>query len=164
MLFVTNNASKSRRSYVSRFSGLGLEGVSEKEVISSSYAAAAYLHSLGFKKKVFLIGNIGLEEELRLHHIPFVGGESSPSVTPFMGDTEAMLNLKASVSQCMGYRMTLNPHRFRHDKNSIEFVCVRFIIKVDPDIGAVVVGWDPRFDYSKLVYASICLRFVMLIL
>lgn len=28
----------------------------------------------------------------------------------------------------------------------------------DESIGAVVVGWDPLFTYSKLVYASCCLR------
>ncbi len=28
----------------------------------------------------------------------------------------------------------------------------------DPEIGAVVVGWDPNFSYSRLVYASVCLR------
>ncbi|GAX84042.1 hypothetical protein CEUSTIGMA_g11466.t1 [Chlamydomonas eustigma] len=31
-------------------------------------------------------------------------------------------------------------------------------LQVDKDIGAVVVGWDPKFDDSKIVYASICLR------
>ncbi len=30
--------------------------------------------------------------------------------------------------------------------------------QLDPDIGAVVVAWDPTFSYSKLVYASACLR------
>lgn len=31
-------------------------------------------------------------------------------------------------------------------------------LQIDPDIGAVVVGWDPHFSYSRLVYASIALR------
>ena len=31
-------------------------------------------------------------------------------------------------------------------------------MQVDPDIGAVVVGWDPHFSYSRLVYAATCLR------
>lgn len=30
--------------------------------------------------------------------------------------------------------------------------------QVDPEIRAVVVGWDPVFSYSRLVYASVCLR------
>ena len=52
LLFVTNNASKSRAAYVKRFTGLGLEGITEQHIVSSSYAAAAYLKSIGFKKKV----------------------------------------------------------------------------------------------------------------
>lgn len=31
-------------------------------------------------------------------------------------------------------------------------------LKLDPSIGAVVIGWDPRFDYARLCYASACLR------
>jgi hypothetical protein len=31
-------------------------------------------------------------------------------------------------------------------------------LQLDPSIGAVVVGWDPGFSYSKLCYASVCLR------
>jgi len=31
-------------------------------------------------------------------------------------------------------------------------------LRVDPSIRAVVVGWDAGFSYSKIVYASICLR------
>ena len=30
--------------------------------------------------------------------------------------------------------------------------------QVDAGIGAVVVGWDPHFSYSRVVYASTCLR------
>lgn len=96
LLFVTNNASKSRAAYVSRFSDLGIEGVTESDVISASYAAAAYLSSQGFKKKVFLIGNRGVEEELQIHGIPFIGGEA-PSSFPFMGDTDMMLKLEARL-------------------------------------------------------------------
>lgn len=29
---------------------------------------------------------------------------------------------------------------------------------MDTSIGAVVIGWDPNFSYSSLVYASCCLR------
>lgn len=31
-------------------------------------------------------------------------------------------------------------------------------LQLDPSIGAVVVGWDPGFDYARLCYASACLR------
>jgi ribonucleotide monophosphatase NagD (HAD superfamily) len=36
--------------------------------------------------------------------------------------------------------------------------CAPPTLQLDESIGAVVVGWDPLFTYSKLVYASACLR------
>lgn len=42
LLFVTNNASKSRAQYVEKFTSLGLQ-VSAEEIVSSAYAAGAYL-------------------------------------------------------------------------------------------------------------------------
>jgi phosphoglycolate phosphatase len=46
LLFVTNNSSKSRQQYVSKFAGLGIE-VAPAEIVASSYAAAAYLQCIG---------------------------------------------------------------------------------------------------------------------
>ncbi|GAX84041.1 hypothetical protein CEUSTIGMA_g11465.t1 [Chlamydomonas eustigma] len=77
LLFVSNNSSKSRVSYIHKFQGLGIHGVECEDVISSSYAVAAYLKSIGFKKKVFLIGNKGLEEELQKSGISYVGWETA---------------------------------------------------------------------------------------
>ncbi|GLI70322.1 hypothetical protein VaNZ11_015277 [Volvox africanus] len=127
LLFVTNNSSKSRVEYATKFRSLGLE-VSPDEIVSSSYCAAAYLTSVGFgangsraDKKVLLLGWSGVEQELRAADIPFIGGRELQ--VPVMDSMDAMKELR-----------------------------------VDPDIGAVVVGWDPNFSYSRLVYASICLR------
>ncbi|KXZ52039.1 hypothetical protein GPECTOR_10g1062 [Gonium pectorale] len=123
LLFVTNNSSKSRAEYASKFGSLGLE-VSPEEIVSSSYCAAAYLSSIGFPasgKKVLLLGWSGVEQELQLAGIPFIGGRELE--VPAMDNIDSMKQLK-----------------------------------VDPSIGAVVVGWDPNFSYSRLVYASVCLR------
>jgi phosphoglycolate phosphatase len=130
LLFVSNNSSKSRDSYIQKFQGLGIHGVECEDVISSSYAVAAYLRTIGFKKKVFLVGNKGLEDELQKAGISYIGGETGEGMFPGtqnggnpLGDLESILALQ-----------------------------------VDEDVGAVVVGWDPKFDYSKIVYASVCLR------
>ena len=48
-MFVTNNSTKSRKGYLGKFLGLGLN-VSAEEIYSSSYAAAAYLESINFPK------------------------------------------------------------------------------------------------------------------
>jgi phosphoglycolate phosphatase len=49
LVFVTNNSTKSRKGYLGKFTGLGLN-VAAEEIYSSSYAAAAYLESINFPK------------------------------------------------------------------------------------------------------------------
>ena len=79
IFFVTNNSTKSRKGYLGKFKGLGLEGVEAEEIFSSSFAAAAYLEQTKFKetgKKVYIIGEVGIEEELDLIGVPWIGGGS----------------------------------------------------------------------------------------
>jgi len=73
LVFVTNNSTKSRAGYLSKFTGLGLN-VKAEEIYSSSYAAAAYLASIDFKKKVYVVGEVGIQEELDLKGIKHIGG------------------------------------------------------------------------------------------
>jgi 4-nitrophenyl phosphatase/phosphoglycolate phosphatase len=79
IFFVTNNSTKSRKGYLGKFKSLGLEGVEAEEIFSSSFAAAAYLEQTNFKdkgKKVYIIGEVGIEEELDLIGVPWIGGGS----------------------------------------------------------------------------------------
>jgi hypothetical protein len=48
----------------------------QEEIYSSSYAAAAYLESIEFPadKKVYVIGEVGIQEELDLKGIKHLGG------------------------------------------------------------------------------------------
>ncbi|GJD08525.1 Phosphoglycolate phosphatase 1B, chloroplastic [Galdieria sulphuraria] len=85
--FITNNSTKSRASYLKKFRSLGLDNVDAEEILSSSYAAAAYLTSIHFQskgKKVYVIGEKGIEEELEKHHIAYLGGESDKDKVPDM--------------------------------------------------------------------------------
>ena len=77
LVFVTNNSTKSRAGYLKKFTGLGLN-VSAEEIYSSSYAAAAYLEATNFPsdKKVYVVGDVGIEEELDLKGISHIGGPS----------------------------------------------------------------------------------------
>lgn len=60
----------------------------QEEIYSSSYAAAAYLESIKFPsdKKVYVVGEAGIEEELDLKGIAHVGGpadgEKTVELTP----------------------------------------------------------------------------------
>ncbi|KAF6256470.1 HAD-like domain-containing protein [Scenedesmus sp. NREL 46B-D3] len=84
LVFVTNNSTKSRAGYLGKFTGLGLN-VNAEEIYSSSYAAAAYLESINFNKKVYVIGESGILEELDLKGIRHLGGP---------GDADKVVALK----------------------------------------------------------------------
>lgn len=87
LFFVTNNSTKSRAGYKSKFTSLGLD-VKPEEIFSSSFAAAAYLEQSGFKdtgKKVYVIGEKGICEELDLIGVPWFGAE---------GDKDAVAPLR----------------------------------------------------------------------
>lgn len=76
LVFVTNNATKSRKSYKKKFDQLGLD-VHVDEIYGSAYAAAVYISSvvkLPKHKKVYVIGQAGLEEELQDEGIAYIGG------------------------------------------------------------------------------------------
>lgn len=76
VLFVTNNATQSRKSYKSKFDKLGVEAHVD-EIFGSAYAAAVYISTvLNFPKdkKVYVVGMSGIEEELREEGISFLGG------------------------------------------------------------------------------------------
>ncbi|KAG0569607.1 hypothetical protein KC19_6G102300 [Ceratodon purpureus] len=75
LVFVTNNSTKSRKQYGKKFESLGLS-VSEEEIFASSFAAAAYLKSIKFPtdKKVYIIGEAGIQLELKQAGVNYIGG------------------------------------------------------------------------------------------
>ncbi|KAL6591861.1 hypothetical protein ACP70R_049724 [Stipagrostis hirtigluma subsp. patula] len=75
LVFVTNNSRKSRKQYSKKFRTLGLE-VSEEEIFTSSFAAAMFLKLNNFppEKKVYVVGEDGILEELRLAGFECFGG------------------------------------------------------------------------------------------
>lgn len=87
MFFVTNNSTKSRAGYKKKFDSLGLN-IPPEEIFSSSFAAAAYLEQSKFKesgKKVYIIGEVGICDELDLIDVPWIGGPNDKGKEPNMG-------------------------------------------------------------------------------
>eukprot|EP01045_Picozoa_sp_COSAG04_P001905 COSAG04_NODE_65_length_29645_cov_11.027483_17_plen_287_part_00 len=77
VLFLTNNASKSRETYVKKLAGFGIS-VELKDVITSAYAAASHMVSQGLAdKKAFVIGGLGLFEELRAVGVETLGDDGT---------------------------------------------------------------------------------------
>ncbi|KAJ3220287.1 Protein O-mannosyltransferase 2 [Dinochytrium kinnereticum] len=88
VLFVTNNSSKSRASYVKKFHSLGIQAETD-DIFGSAYAAAYYIkHFLNISegKKVYVCGMAGLEEELAAENIKFVGASADNAPIESMSD------------------------------------------------------------------------------
>ena len=79
---MTNNSTKSREEYLKKFTGLGIPSDVE-EIFGSAYSSAIYISRIlklaPPKNKVFVIGEAGIEHELRSENVPFIGG-TDPSL------------------------------------------------------------------------------------
>ncbi|KAL4870823.1 hypothetical protein BDV12DRAFT_44732 [Aspergillus spectabilis] len=77
VVFVTNNSTKSRADYKKKLEALGIPATTE-EIFSSSYSASIYISRIltlpPNKRKVFVLGESGIEQELRSENVPFIGG------------------------------------------------------------------------------------------
>ncbi|KAL2800840.1 HAD-like domain-containing protein [Aspergillus keveii] len=77
VVFVTNNSTKSRADYKKKLETLGIPATTE-EIFSSSYSASIYISRIlplpPTKRKVFVLGESGIEQELRSENVPFIGG------------------------------------------------------------------------------------------
>ncbi|XDG01504.1 hypothetical protein ABKA04_001119 [Annulohypoxylon sp. FPYF3050] len=77
VVFVTNNSTKSRPDYQKKLTALGIPSDVE-EIFASAYSSAIYISRIlklpAPKNKVFVIGESGIESELRTEGVPFIGG------------------------------------------------------------------------------------------
>ena len=63
VIFATNNSTKPREDFMKKLKALGYEAEMD-ELYSTNVAVAVYLESIGFKKKVFVVGMNGISKEL----------------------------------------------------------------------------------------------------
>ena len=79
---MTNNSTKSRPEYLKKFTGLGIPG-NVDEIFGSAYSSAIYISRIlkleAPKNKVFVLGEAGIENELREENVPYIGG-ADPSL------------------------------------------------------------------------------------
>ncbi|KAH8894781.1 4-nitrophenylphosphatase [Thozetella sp. PMI_491] len=90
-VFVTNNSTKSRPEYQKKFTGLGIPSDVE-EIFGSAYSSAIYISRIlklpPGKNKVFVLGEAGIENELRVENVPFIGG-TDPALRRDMSPEDA---------------------------------------------------------------------------
>ena len=115
MFFVTNNSTKSRAGYKKKFTSLGLD-IPDEEIFSSSFAAAAYLEQTKFKetgKKVYIIGEIGICEELDLIDVPWIGGPDDNGKEPNMGPGGMLEHDKDVGAVIVGFDRNVNYYKIQ---------------------------------------------------
>ncbi|KAI8467882.1 MAG: HAD-like domain-containing protein [Monoraphidium minutum] len=115
LVFVTNNSTKSRAGYLGKFTSLGLN-INAEEIYSSSYAAAAYLESIHFDKdkKVYVIGETGILEELDLKGIPYLGGPADASKVVSLKPGEYMEHDEDVAAVVVGFDRNVNYYKIQY--------------------------------------------------
>merc|ERR550532_998112 len=116
IFFVTNNSTKSRKGYRSKFTSLGLT-VEPEEIFSSSFAAAAYLEQTNFKasaKKVYIVGEKGICEELDLIGVPWLGAEADADRKPDMAKGGLVEHDHEVAAVIVGFDRHINYHKIQY--------------------------------------------------
>ena len=115
IFFVTNNSTKSRKGYLKKFTGLGLD-VQPEEIFSSSFAAAAYLEQnpLDDGKKVYIIGQEGIGEELDLLNIPYFGGPADNDKKITLGPGVKVDHDKNVGAVIVGFDSQINYYKLQY--------------------------------------------------
>jgi phosphoglycolate phosphatase len=158
LVFVTNNSTKSRAGYTAKFKSLGLNvtaarlfrahrssrrltRAAQEEIFSSSFAAAAYFESTNFPKD-----------------------KKARSAFPVLSLTSAAhLSPQVYVVGEVGIQQELDLVGVAHkggpaDASKTIDLAPGAMMHHDPDVAAVVVGFDRHINYYKIQYATLCIR------
>ncbi|XP_033606654.1 glycerol-3-phosphate phosphatase isoform X3 [Cryptotermes secundus] len=116
VFYITNNNVITREEFCVKCDKLGFTSTKD-DVLTTSYLTACYLHDIGFKKKVYVVGTSGISRELSRLGIRSFGVGPDPLISDV-----ATLVMKD--------------------------------FKLDPDVGAVIVGFDEYISYPKILKAA----------
>jgi len=129
LFFVTNNSTKSRVEYAKRFEKLGV-AVSKEEIFPVSYSAVAYLKSIRFHNR--------LPAERNKVYV--------------VGSTGILGELEEAGIPYVWCEDIAPPTERPPTKDEVA------AWKVDPAIGAVLVGFNTRFTWAMNAYACLAYR------
>lgn len=129
-MFLTNNSSSGTDKYIRRLNGLGIDGVTPSEFLTSTYATMLYLKENYPNKKLYALGTESFKAELRAGGINIVDDIEDGIDALVMGfDTE--LTFKKLEDACK-----LLPTGIDYIATHPDFVCPTEYGSV-PDCGAV---------------------------
>ena len=95
---------------------MGLD-IPAEEIFSSSFAAAAYLEQTKFKetgKKVYIIGEVGICDELDLIGVPYIGGPADAGKQPDMSSGGRVEHDHDVGAVIVGFDRTVNYYKIQY--------------------------------------------------
>jgi len=144
VIFVTNNSTKSRQAYTKKFAKFGLN-VDKEEIFGSAYASATYLQQfikLPIDKKIWVMGESGIEEELRELGYESIGGTDLRLNEKFDANTTPFLPKDSSVGAVItGLDSNINYHRLAITLQYLQ----------DPKVEFLATNIDSTFPQKGLI-------------
>lgn len=115
LAFVTNDSTLSRRDYSKKLVELGLI-ISPEEIYTSSFLAGAYLKSVNFPtwKKVYVIGEKGLVEELGLAGFTTLGGPEDATKSIDLGSGKYLRHDVGVGAVVVGFDRAINYFKLQY--------------------------------------------------
>lgn len=117
LIFVTNNAMKSRQDYVEKFASLGFE-IKIDDMFSSAFAAAVYVSEIAKipkDKKALVIGQSGLTNELNLAGIETIIGPDPKYRRDITDEDRENINIDPSIGAVVcGLDLYINYLKIAH--------------------------------------------------
>ncbi|KAH7545405.1 hypothetical protein FEM48_Zijuj01G0090100 [Ziziphus jujuba var. spinosa] len=131
------------------------------EMFSSSFAAAMFLKVNNFPKdkKVYVIGEEGILEELKLAGFTGLGGPVSSSQFFFLPIMFLSLYIRAYATYTHSAALDTDGNiALQEDGKKTAELKPNHLFEHDKSVGAVVVGLDRYINYYKLQYGTLCIR------
>ncbi|KAG0634149.1 HAD-like domain-containing protein, partial [Tuber brumale] len=124
LLFVTNNSTKSRTTYQTKLQGLGIPcGVNE--IFCSAYSSAIYISRvlrLQRDKRVYVIGESGIKEELAAEGVAYIsddGGDMAPEDYDSFGPDEDVGVVLCGLDHAISYRKLARAYQYLRNPGTV---------------------------------------------
>jgi HAD superfamily hydrolase (TIGR01450 family) len=101
--FITNNSTKTRDTYVEMLNKIGINNVTESEIVCTSWILSRYLKGLNFTDKCYVVGSQAIGKELDMVNIKHTGigpteHVSDPGTYDYSGKTTLDPEVKCVVA------------------------------------------------------------------
>ncbi|CUS10571.1 unnamed protein product [Tuber aestivum] len=124
LLFVTNNSTKSRTAYQKVLQDFGIP-CSVDEIFCSSYSSAVYISrvlQLQRDKKVYMIGESGMKEELEAEGISYFSdgsGDIMPEDYDTFGPDESVGVVLCGIDRTISYRKLARAYQYLRNPGTV---------------------------------------------